>query len=715
MGSAERELLFYETFNHEGSQELHVDLIRFPLPVVVKEVRIVSSETKACSELTKISRTTPSSFSLDIFCNDSSNPLAPTFDPLGTIEYADESIALVIKAKNSSDLMVVKGFYTVLTVCVYGNVAMPPSMQSPFQTASPRSPHSANRSFTDNSGDSDSSSNYSDTERGVGRTRRGFSKSGGGGSPEREADGKGEGEGAGSKREAYVDELFEPFSPVNSPDHLFDLSDEEGKRSNTAAMGYPVEELSDEEIAFGGDFEMQDEGFESYSYLDSLDCGVSFNPYQSGLSALESYPSLTETPHEALLTKLQKMESVSKRSVADEASKLRDIINKAKEVPNTLKWVETIEEIPSYLYPGLAQLQKRSGSEGKEVMQKLASWTVQCLNLEVAKQSPPPVNIRQLKAGLRLVPSIAALGRRCTHMLVKHNVMEELCDIALSDPMGSTIKLQALHAIDSLLDYPQGLERFLGWNKQSSSSGLGPMAPTAYQHMINLVLSQPVVRVAAAASVLLAKAHIYELLANLQSSVEKVLACTPVSTLQEEYWQEKRGGEEGEEGAGDVAKGDKKQSTDTLQTEEPEQMEEDGAVPAGDETTPTPVPVEVMTKIASCLEELKKCLEEAPHTMVQRPLKSFPTHIKSFAESEKDHFPPLIRMFHSRRLLECVLVLVTAPATSLDESVFSGVRDLLLHLLASLEGVMYLSSNTTVMNHITRALTQASGNQLALM
>ena len=66
-----------------------------------------------------------------------------------------------------------------------------------------------------------------------------------------------------------MDDLFEPFSPVNSPDHLFDLSDEEGKRvsqvfaltrtftlppplfaplpqSSTAAMGYPVEDLSDE-------------------------------------------------------------------------------------------------------------------------------------------------------------------------------------------------------------------------------------------------------------------------------------------------------------------------------------------------------------------------------------------------------------------------------------------------------------------------------------
>ena len=156
------------------------------------------------------------------------------------------------------------------------------------------------------------------------------------------------------------------------------------------------------------------------------------------------------------------------------------------------------------------------------------------------------VNIRQLKAGLRMVPSIAALGRRCTHMLVvsthtyacthtrththarthahtharthahtqtekhptslqclllllspspqKHNVMEELCDIALSDPMVSTIKLHSLRALDSLLDYPQGLERFIGWSKSISTSSVivAPLPPTPYQHMINFVLSQPV-------------------------------------------------------------------------------------------------------------------------------------------------------------------------------------------------------------------------------
>ena len=75
----------------------------------------------------------------------------------------------------------------------------------------------------------------------------------------------------------------------------------------------------------------------------------------------------------------------------------------------------------------------------------------------------------------------------------KHNVLEELCDIVRSDPMASTVKLQALRALNSLLDYPQGLERFLGWSKgPSSSASVAPLPPTPYQHMINLILSQPV-------------------------------------------------------------------------------------------------------------------------------------------------------------------------------------------------------------------------------
>ena len=44
-------------------------------------------------------------------------------------------------------------------------------------------------------------------------------------------------------------------------------------------------------------------------------------------------------------------------------------------------------------------------------------------------------------------------------------------------------------------------------------------------------------------------------------------------------------------------------------------------------------------------------------------------------------------MFQARRLLECLLVLVSAPSTNLEISVFAGVRGLLLHFMSSQQGV----------------------------
>ena len=72
---------------------------------------------------------------------------------------------------------------------------------------------------------------------------------------------------------------------------------------------------------------------------------------------------------------------------------------------------------------------------------------------------------------------------------------------------------------------------------------------------------------------------------------------------------------------------------------------------------------------------------------IQAPLKSFPTTVKCFPDSEGDYFPALVRMFQARRLLECLLVLVSAPSTTLEISVFAGVRGLLLHFMASQQGV----------------------------
>ena len=64
-----------------------------------------------------------------------------------------------------------------------------------------------------------------------------------------------------------------------------------------------------------------------------------------------------------------------------------------------------------------------------------------------------------------MVPSIASLGRKCAHALIKHGVMEKLCELLVAKYMASPLKLLSLKAVDSLLDFPQGIERFLGWTE----------------------------------------------------------------------------------------------------------------------------------------------------------------------------------------------------------------------------------------------------------
>lgn len=74
--------------------------------------------------------------------------------------------------------------------------------------------------------------------------------------------------------------------------------------------------------------------------------------------------------------------------------------------------------------------------------------------------------VRHLKAGLKLVTSIAGLGRKCANALIKHGVMEKLSELLVTENMASSLKLLTLRALDSLLNYPQGMERFLGWDRE---------------------------------------------------------------------------------------------------------------------------------------------------------------------------------------------------------------------------------------------------------
>lgn len=101
-------------------------------------------------------------------------------------------------------------------------------------------------------------------------------------------------------------------------------------------------------------------------------------------------------------------------------------------------------------------------------------------------------------------------------------------------------------------------------------------------------------------------------------------------------------------------------------------------------------------------------------TQVQPSTKAFPTCNRCFPQSDIDHHPPLMRMFQARRLLECLLLLLTAPCTVLELRVFSAVRQLLLHFMGSLNGLLFLCSSPGVMANIVKSLTQAVETEMPL-
>nr|CAD7263172.1 unnamed protein product [Timema shepardi] len=84
------ELLFFDTFSHESSEELNLDLVQFPKPVFISEVRIIPLGARVQADFpggVRLGATNPSQFQIEFFVNDLCKPGASTFESLGGLDY----------------------------------------------------------------------------------------------------------------------------------------------------------------------------------------------------------------------------------------------------------------------------------------------------------------------------------------------------------------------------------------------------------------------------------------------------------------------------------------------------------------------------------------------------------------------------------------------------------------------------------------------------
>ena len=71
------DLLFFDTFSHEASEELNLDLVQFPSPVVVQEVRVIPLGARVQANFAggvRLGATNPTAFRLEFFVNDLGRP-----------------------------------------------------------------------------------------------------------------------------------------------------------------------------------------------------------------------------------------------------------------------------------------------------------------------------------------------------------------------------------------------------------------------------------------------------------------------------------------------------------------------------------------------------------------------------------------------------------------------------------------------------------------
>ncbi|KAM9309822.1 protein virilizer homolog isoform 2-T2 [Pholidichthys leucotaenia] len=697
-GESSTELLFLDTFKHQSAELTNVDVVRFPCGVLITEVRVIPPGIKAHSNLPDnraFGETSPHAFQLELFFNNVTKPNNPTFHRLGSLEY-DENKSIVFRpsGKVNTDGLVLRGWYTSLTVAVYGTAershghdqhSPPPPPPPP-----PQQPSGLKRIIKQEweKDDQYNGSPPRPTPRGP-RTPPG---------PPPPDDDEEEQvpmavgivkeeptEGRDDYLEAVSPERSlpadEPFSDAEQEEEAEEEEEEEEQEEEDEARteGSAPEEEEEEE-------EEEDEGDDGYEQIssdeDDLDNGnfklapfhmdytpedlasvppVQYDPYERELRPMLYFIPPYKTRFDTLLEKTS-TEEPRDSGVTEEAAggEEAEAVTKLKELlANTggdrdANWVSALEEAPGLLAKGLPHLIKQGEREMEDTVRVLVQWALQALNMEVALTQPIALNLRQLKAGAKLASYLAESPQGLTGLL-REGALTVLLEWLHTDHVSSTLKLSILRALDALISAPAGVEAFLH-SGDSEKSG--------YQRLVQLFLREETVRVITAGNAILQKSHMYEVLMDLQH------AAAALSERQQEEMEE----------AGSP-------------------MEEEHSLNNSN------VSESELDRLAGVLEELHHLLETAPHCMVQPPGKAFPTTSRITGPQERDNpYPSLYRYMHACHFLESTTVVFSAAAAAGHLSVTQAVRELLRFLSLTQSSLLFLLAQPTSTNLLLRLL-----------
>jgi len=102
-----------------------LDLVQFPKPVFITQVRIIPLGARVQADFpggVRLGATNPSKFDLEFFVNDLGMPAASAFENLGLLRYnQNDCIHLdCSQEKIVTDGLVLRGWYSTITLAIYG-------------------------------------------------------------------------------------------------------------------------------------------------------------------------------------------------------------------------------------------------------------------------------------------------------------------------------------------------------------------------------------------------------------------------------------------------------------------------------------------------------------------------------------------------------------------------------------------------------------------
>ncbi|XP_074843031.1 protein virilizer homolog isoform X3 [Carettochelys insculpta] len=688
--------------------------------------------------------TSPHTFQLDLFFNNVSKPSAPVFDRLGSLEY-DENSSIIFRpnAKVNTDGLVLRGWYNCLTLAIYGSVDRVVSHErdSPPPPPPPPPPPQQQPGLKRNpkhvDGEKEDQFNGSPPRP----QPRGPRTPPGPPPPDDDEDEpmpvavSGEKEDDVDHREDY----FEPISPDRTSVHQESQYSDEGEveeeqpeegedeeedvdveedEEEDEDDGHTVESIPEEEDEEeeeeedeeeeGEEEEEEVEGDDGYEQISSDEDGiadleretfkypsfdieytpedlasvppVTYEPYERELGPLLYFSCPYKTTFEVEVAKIRDQDPDKENSGAVEASvKLMELLELYQEERGA-KWVTALEEIPNLIIKGLSYLQVKDTKQ--DYITQLVDWTMQALNLQVALRQPIALNVRQLKAGTKLVSSLAECGTQGIMGLLHAGVINALFELLFADHVSSSLKLNAFKALDSVISMTKGMETFL-------RGGLEVQEKSGYQKLLELILLDQTVRVVTAGSAILQKCHFYEILSDIKKLGDQLAENTPLLPNHTESEQEPDLG---------LERTNPEYENDSEAPMDMDNLLESSNISEGE-----------VEKLISLLDEIFHLMETAPHTMVQPPVKSFPTMARITGPPERDDpYPVLFRYLHSHHFLESVTLLLSIPVTSAHPGVLQAVRDVLKFLGQSQKGLLFFLSEYEATNLLLRALCQFS-------